>query len=621
MSTVSRFISTILATVCAATVGLVLASAPALAASHAFSSSFGGAGTGAGQFNDPYGVAVNETSHRVYVVDKGNNRVQYFSGAGVYEGEFDGSGAPATFSKPTFVAVNQSTGDVWVTDAGHKVVDEFSATGVYAGHQITGLAEPTGVAVEPGTGDVWVGDGEISPNLIQRYTSAGAPVSGAEGSFNPEYEPLGSLAVDSNGVVYSATPQSMTVTSYKYDATTKEWNRQETFSEKGSGPTHIMPGAVAVDPTTHDAYIAYPQGEFAEEYGGEVRVWETGGVTGHVELEKFGAGDFYPSEPNEIRGIAEDPSTGTVYVANPGANDVNIFAEPVAVQPAYKTCVKTAKNETVEWKEGTPPHEKTKTKEVYTGKYENKECTVKDTTDVYRSKGSNPGPEGKYELEAFTPFYFEAKDGKKEEVEAGVFGTVDKTTVLSFSNGDSVTCKKLVTQGRIESATEASETMTLEKCETAEEPFTTYNSKGEPKTKEYKVPCTTGSEASGTIKTEPLTGKLTAEGGKVYERLEGASSLAAFTCQSTREGSSPTTFSVGGSLRAEVEPFNTGAKDEVIAFDPSEHSLTATIGGTGGYTGGLESAQTQKVVYAGDEAEKEAEKEALKGRLLYIELP
>ena len=229
---------------------------------------------------------------------------------------------------------------------------------------------------------------------------------------------------------------------------------------------------------------------------------------------------------------------------------------------------------------------------------------MKDTTDNYRSKGSHPGPEGKYELDGFTSFHFEAKDGKKEEVEPGVFGTVDKTTTLTFSNGDSVTCKKLVTDGQITSATEASETMTMEKCETAEESVTTEVHPGHPVTKLYKVPCTTGSEVAGTIKTGSLTGKLSGEGGKVYEHVEGAS-FAEFTCKSS--AGLPTTFKVGGSLLGEVTPFNTGAKDEVIAFDPSEHNLSATIGGTGGYTGGLESTQTQKVVYAGDEAEKEAE--------------
>ncbi|MGO8904624.1 MAG: hypothetical protein ACLQMH_03255, partial [Solirubrobacteraceae bacterium] len=103
MNTISRLISGILATVCAVTVGLVLSSAPALAA-HEFSASFGKAGTGNGEFNDPYGVAVNETTHRVYVVDKGNNRVEFFSGSGSYEGQFNGTAAPGgAFSGPTGV--------------------------------------------------------------------------------------------------------------------------------------------------------------------------------------------------------------------------------------------------------------------------------------------------------------------------------------------------------------------------------------------------------------------------------------------------------------------------------------------------------------------------------------
>jgi len=56
--------------------------------------SFGSEGSGNGQFTEPVGVAVAESgSGDVYVVDKGNHRVEWFSRAGVYEGQFDGSGA------------------------------------------------------------------------------------------------------------------------------------------------------------------------------------------------------------------------------------------------------------------------------------------------------------------------------------------------------------------------------------------------------------------------------------------------------------------------------------------------------------------------------------------------
>ena len=181
-----------------------------------------------------------------------------------------------------------------------------------------------------------------------------------------------------------------------------------------------------------------------------------------AKLEEFGEGEI-----SEGAGIAySTQGNGRVYVTEKTNDAVHVFEGTAVVAEPYKTCA-TAGKETVEWKEGVPSHEIAKTKEVYIGEYENKECTMKDTTDNYRSKGSHPGPEGKYELDGFTSFHFEAKDGKKEEVEPGVFGTVDKTTTLTFSNGDSVTCKKLVTDGQITSATEASETMTMEKCETA----------------------------------------------------------------------------------------------------------------------------------------------------------
>lgn len=72
-------------------------------------------------------------------------------------------------------------------------------------------------------------------------------------------------------------------------------------------------------------------------------------------------------------------------------------ANASATVPTWTECAKAAK-ETATWHEGAPPKEKTKSKSVYTGAYEDKACTKPDTTDVYRIKGANPGPEGKYEL-------------------------------------------------------------------------------------------------------------------------------------------------------------------------------------------------------------------------------
>jgi DNA-binding beta-propeller fold protein YncE len=62
---------------------------------HTFKSDFNG---GAGhEFSDPTAVAVNDASGDVYVVDAGNNRVEYFNSDGTkFEGEFNGRHVAAT---------------------------------------------------------------------------------------------------------------------------------------------------------------------------------------------------------------------------------------------------------------------------------------------------------------------------------------------------------------------------------------------------------------------------------------------------------------------------------------------------------------------------------------------
>jgi hypothetical protein len=135
---------------------------------HVFSTSFGKTGSAKGELSEPAGVAVDEESKDVYVVDKGNNRVEDFTATGTYRGQFNGSGefevegkeedgtpAPTgAFSSPESIAVDNactvkkltpsvcasvdpSNGDVYVVDAAHGVVDKFSADGAYLG-QITG---------------------------------------------------------------------------------------------------------------------------------------------------------------------------------------------------------------------------------------------------------------------------------------------------------------------------------------------------------------------------------------------------------------------------------------------------------------------------------------------------
>ena len=94
---------------------------------------FGGPGSGPGQLNDPADVAVSPTNGDIYVLDTGNDRVEYFNGAeghvGEYLGQFGEAGTkPGQLKEPKGIAVDP-WGHVWVADTGNDRVQELSATG------------------------------------------------------------------------------------------------------------------------------------------------------------------------------------------------------------------------------------------------------------------------------------------------------------------------------------------------------------------------------------------------------------------------------------------------------------------------------------------------------------
>jgi RHS repeat-associated protein len=107
---------------------------------------YGSSGTGAGQFNNPAGLAVGPANKDVYVVDSGNNRVEYFTTKEVnntleltYAGAFGAPGSgPGDFNEPKGIAAAEN-GNVWVVDSGNDRVQEFGPSGQY----ITEFGEKT----------------------------------------------------------------------------------------------------------------------------------------------------------------------------------------------------------------------------------------------------------------------------------------------------------------------------------------------------------------------------------------------------------------------------------------------------------------------------------------------
>ena len=312
---------------CVLAAAALLSSTPAFATEvHVFKSSFGGEGTGPGQFKGPHGVAVNSVTHDVYVVDSGNNRVEEFTAAGVYIGQFNGSGAPCgTFSEPTEIAVDNSQSgldpskeDVYVVDNGHGVIDKFDSSGTCIG-QITGTETPevkfeagqgkarsiTGVTVDP-SGSVWVG---ILKGPIYSFDDALANKYLSERETNPFGTDLGGLGVDSEDDLYINACCGEFV---KVDSSGKTLLAPFNANENGR--------QVAVDPVGREVYI---------DSGEAIEAFSLGGAS----IESFGTGHLSFSE-----GVAVDSSDGTVYATNRVADGVAIFEEislpSVSVEPA-----------------------------------------------------------------------------------------------------------------------------------------------------------------------------------------------------------------------------------------------------------------------------------------------
>jgi hypothetical protein len=121
---------------------------------------FGGAGELGGQFSNPGGAAVNLSGtggaapRDVYVVDRGNRRIQQFHADGTWVRAFglevggagvnicevkvscvqaSNSGEAGGMNNPQGIAIEQSTGNLYVTDQLNRRVDVFSATGAFQG--------------------------------------------------------------------------------------------------------------------------------------------------------------------------------------------------------------------------------------------------------------------------------------------------------------------------------------------------------------------------------------------------------------------------------------------------------------------------------------------------------
>jgi hypothetical protein len=287
---------------------------------------FGSQGSGAGQFQTPTGVAVDQGSGDVYVADSGNARVEKFDamgnfiaawGWGVADGMaksevctsncqagIAGAGA-GQFSNPTSIAVDSSggpsAGDVYVGDAGNNVVEKFDANGNFIstidGSTTTqGLySSLVGVAVDQ-SGNLWTADGNT--NNIDEFNASGTFVQ----QWNDTYGSTLAIAVDStNNAVYLIRGSQAT----------------EGWTLTGTGETAIDNGAgvaLGIDPQTGNLFV---------DHGGDVVVYD------HSATQV----DSFSLTSTNSKGLAFGSSAGNLYVSDASNDNVTIYGPPTTPGP------------------------------------------------------------------------------------------------------------------------------------------------------------------------------------------------------------------------------------------------------------------------------------------------
>ena len=178
---------------------------------------WGTQGTGNGQFGvapgiGPYGVAVDNRSNKVYVVDDTNNRIEVFDRVGGYLTTWGSLGSGnQQFNRPKGIAIDVNT-DVYVADPGNRRIQKFKSDGTPVSiwssvpspvGKTPSFISPYGVAVDA-IGNVFVTDvinnrvikfGSTYGNVITQWGSSG----NAKGQFS---SPYGIAVSKTNGYVY-----------------------------------------------------------------------------------------------------------------------------------------------------------------------------------------------------------------------------------------------------------------------------------------------------------------------------------------------------------------------------------------------------------------------------------
>jgi hypothetical protein len=317
----------------------LVSSAPASALSqrgHVYSSSFPSASEPPeAQLVKADGVAVNEATGKVYVVDAKERAVDMYDASGKFIGRFEKS-TPA-LAKVTLIAVDNDTstkdpsaGDVYVINGDYVL--KFSSSGKFIDRvtshiEFEEFGHPMGITVD-GQGFLWV---SWTEGYLTGFSPEGARTEAEP--YAPEIAARPGLAVRTLEATSAGVPN---------DEFFESWEPIEVFGDEGSEvPCSLEPCAIAKLSTVEQELehaVAIPPGEVvspdlasgpisdiaAEVTGDDIVVDEGFALAVYTDagelVQRLGGGQL-----EGATGVAVDQRTGAIYVADTPARKIEVF--------------------------------------------------------------------------------------------------------------------------------------------------------------------------------------------------------------------------------------------------------------------------------------------------------
>lgn len=286
-------------------------------AAPAASAPIGTAGTGAGQMQRPFGIAVDKSGD-IWAVDRENDRVEEFGAKGEFLRQFGMAGtANGQFSNPQGIAVSPS-GNVWVSDPGNKRLQEFNEKGeflrslTYAGGLLGAgkMSEPYALATGPEE-TLWVTDSgshrvyQFKENgTFVRAISAAGPLLHETNLTTPA-----GIAVDRFGDAYIAEQSSSQIIELGPGG-----NYVNEFGAAGTGQGQLSGPAGLAIAASGNVLLADGSDNRIEEFKPD-----------GTFLREFGALGSEAGQLREPRGIAAGPEN-TLFVADAGNHRIARWA-------------------------------------------------------------------------------------------------------------------------------------------------------------------------------------------------------------------------------------------------------------------------------------------------------